>query len=449
MVIAVWNSAESQFTGIPMIRPYQKSEYQAGTQNWDIDQDKSGRLYFANNDGLLVYNGDGWDLFRLPNKTNVRSVAIDSNERIFVGGQNEIGYFKADQMGELQYHSLLDKIPEAYREFEDVWQIELLNNQVFWRASGRLFHTNGDFDSVYVMTQTPITYLFSHDQQVFIQNESGDILAIDQNEKNYNRILENSTSIGLITGYSNFEANKTLLSTESGPIYIINRDTVEVWVDINDSGMTETQITNISVINDQLVAISSVNSGIIILDTAGIYQYTIQKKEGLLSNNVIALFSDIDKNLWAGLSNGICLIKTNSPFTRILPYGDFATAAYDACIFEDKFYLANSIGLFSFDVSNDDNNHGKINDASLIPGTSGQTWGLDVIDNILFLNHSKGLFTISGNTVTKIASETGFWKTLKHPTEKHAFISGTYNGIVIVKFIDGMPSISKPLRWPE
>lgn len=35
--------------GIPDIINYPKSNYNAGTQNWDIVQDKNGIVYFANN----------------------------------------------------------------------------------------------------------------------------------------------------------------------------------------------------------------------------------------------------------------------------------------------------------------------------------------------------------------------------------------------------------------
>ena len=44
--------------GLPEIINYSKQAYKAGTQNWDICQDKNGILYFANNEGLLSFDGD-------------------------------------------------------------------------------------------------------------------------------------------------------------------------------------------------------------------------------------------------------------------------------------------------------------------------------------------------------------------------------------------------------
>ena len=97
---------------IPRIINYNNNQYKGGLQNWDIAQDTQGIMYFGNNEGLLTFNGRYWNIFPLPNATIVRSVAIDKNNRVYVGGQDELGYFQPDSMGRLQYRSLVDLIPE-------------------------------------------------------------------------------------------------------------------------------------------------------------------------------------------------------------------------------------------------------------------------------------------------------------------------------------------------
>src|SRR6266542_6341170 len=93
-VLFIGIGACSQNTiGIPIIVNYPKQVYSAGSQNWGIAQDKKGIIYFANNDGLLTFDGNFWRKYFLPNKTKVRSIAIDKNNRIYVVGQSEIVYF--------------------------------------------------------------------------------------------------------------------------------------------------------------------------------------------------------------------------------------------------------------------------------------------------------------------------------------------------------------------
>src|ERR1700682_4441490 len=112
LVLYAGTKSRAQNTiGTSNILNYKNQIYGGGTQNWDIRQDENGILYFANNDGLLTFDGSYWKLYRLPNKTVVRSVEIGPDRKIYVGGQNEIGFFSPDQKGELTYTSLLFLLP--------------------------------------------------------------------------------------------------------------------------------------------------------------------------------------------------------------------------------------------------------------------------------------------------------------------------------------------------
>ena len=101
--IYLFNTTLHAQIGLPQIINFSSENYHAGAQNWKIDQDEQGIMYFANNEGLLTFNGGNWQLYQLPNKTNLRSVAIAKNGRIYVGGQDEIGFFYPDQTGQLKF----------------------------------------------------------------------------------------------------------------------------------------------------------------------------------------------------------------------------------------------------------------------------------------------------------------------------------------------------------
>src|SRR5215218_4933025 len=127
--LAVHHPAAAQNTiGIPTIVNYSKQTYNAGSQNWGIVQDKKGIIYFANSQGLLTFDGNFWRKYPLPNKTIVRSVAIDDDNRIYVGGQSEFGYFLANKKGELIYTSLLALVGEKGKDFTDIRNICIFQN---------------------------------------------------------------------------------------------------------------------------------------------------------------------------------------------------------------------------------------------------------------------------------------------------------------------------------
>lgn len=98
--------------GLPFINNYLKSEYKAGSQTWDMVQNTQGLLYFANNNGILEYDGVNWKTFSTLNQSVVRSVAMGSDNYVYAGAYNELGYLKPTQNGDLVYQSLVPLIPE-------------------------------------------------------------------------------------------------------------------------------------------------------------------------------------------------------------------------------------------------------------------------------------------------------------------------------------------------
>ncbi len=91
---------------IPPIQIFTTQDYKAEDQNWDISQDDDGVVYFANNKGLLRYNGARWELFPNPNQSILRSVNV-INAKIYTGSYMDFGYWEKNSFGGLVYTSLL------------------------------------------------------------------------------------------------------------------------------------------------------------------------------------------------------------------------------------------------------------------------------------------------------------------------------------------------------
>ena len=89
---------------LPPIVKYPSSIYNAGNQNWMISQDKDQFLCFANNEGLLEFNGSNWTLYPSPNETIIRSVKV-VGDKIYTGCYMEFGYWKRQANGFLKYTS--------------------------------------------------------------------------------------------------------------------------------------------------------------------------------------------------------------------------------------------------------------------------------------------------------------------------------------------------------
>jgi hypothetical protein len=93
LIQQVNGQAKKDFQGLPFISNYDPLTYQAGIQNFDIIQDDLGRIFVANNLGLLEYDGKNWTRYGL-NNTKVRSVFLGPDRRIYVGSQADFGYLE-------------------------------------------------------------------------------------------------------------------------------------------------------------------------------------------------------------------------------------------------------------------------------------------------------------------------------------------------------------------
>lgn len=85
----------------PFVKNFSKTETKSGTQNWAIAQDNDGFMFFANNDGLLSYDGKKWNLNKISKTAPLRSIYIDKKNQIFVGLINDFGIVKKKETANL------------------------------------------------------------------------------------------------------------------------------------------------------------------------------------------------------------------------------------------------------------------------------------------------------------------------------------------------------------
>ncbi|MCF6223420.1 MAG: ATP-binding protein [Flavobacteriaceae bacterium] len=127
--------------GRPLINNYTYQEYGAGPVSWWAVEDKDGIMYFANGAGVLQYDGVNWNT--IPMKVSARCLTKDKDGTIYVGGEGEIGYLKADQTGKFEFVSLIDKLPKEHQIFSSVWEVDYFEGRVIFRTSNKLYAWDG------------------------------------------------------------------------------------------------------------------------------------------------------------------------------------------------------------------------------------------------------------------------------------------------------------------
>src|ERR1700728_704172 len=96
--------------GMPVLHNYSSKDSNVPSQAWSIIQDRRGVLFFGGQNAATEYDGVTWR--RLPVPSNVvRSFAMDSTGKIWVGANANFGYLEPDASGSLHYVSLLETVP--------------------------------------------------------------------------------------------------------------------------------------------------------------------------------------------------------------------------------------------------------------------------------------------------------------------------------------------------
>jgi diguanylate cyclase (GGDEF)-like protein len=154
-------AAAAEIVGSP---PYFRfaSDLDSTPQNFAIAQDSKGIVYVGNADGVIEFDGERWAITHLNNREIVRSVAIDANDRVYVGGYGSFGYLQRDPAGTSHFIDLTPKFKTALagREFADIWNTLITTEGVYFRAlrdvffwdprtdQARLWHHDGKFGHI-------------------------------------------------------------------------------------------------------------------------------------------------------------------------------------------------------------------------------------------------------------------------------------------------------------
>ncbi|TRX42417.1 regulator [Flavobacterium restrictum] len=411
--------------GLPDIRNYKKSDYKGGTQNWNIDQDKNGNLYFANNDGLYQFDGATWRKYALPNTTSIRCLKIDHYGKIFVGSYNEFGYFKSNSKGKLVYFSLSKFTNLNTTKIIDfVWKIHLYKDEVIFQSFEKMYiFKNNKIKSINAPTRFQFSFLVKN--HLYIQDIKNGILEYS-NGKLYPLKGTYALNNTEIWGIFSLPKNQLLISTLNKGLYVYGNEKLTPWQTEANAFIQKNSSLGGVAIEDKFIVLNSVLNGIIICDTSGKIIQHINDKKGLQNNTVLTSFVDSKNNLWLGLDNGITFVNENSPFTYF-GFSHNISTVYASIIHKGNLYVATNQGVFFHPW----NTNFKEETFELVAGTTGQAWNVQVIDGQLLCGNNNGALVIEGAKTSKILDNKGYFGFKKIPNHPNFIIGSNYNGFAL------------------
>ncbi|WP_452225016.1 triple tyrosine motif-containing protein [Lacinutrix chionoecetis] len=416
---------------LPPIEKFSAVDYGGDNQNWMISQASNNFVYIANNRGLLEYNGSFWNTYVSPNNSVMRAVKV-IDDKIYTGCYEEFGYWEKNNVGTLEYTSLIPKLKAENLVDDQIWNILDYNEWILFQSGHSLYFYNKVNQDFKIITSKNIIYkVFLVENHIYYHVANEGIYKIKDGESklvNNNEIILNDRVISIFK-----HNNQLLLLTRSSGFYYLHDTSLKVWEVSSNKTLKEFNVFNSIQLDDNGFIAGTISNGMIKINALGEVEYIINQKKGLSNNTVLSLFEDIDRNVWVGLDNGLNCINVTSPVKTFIDYEGVLGTVYATITFKNNLYVGSNQGLF-YKALNDKNEAFKF-----VEGTAGQVWSLfNDNDTNLFCGHHLGTFLIEESSAKKISSVLGAWNFKEIENHKNLLLQGNYSGLYVLEYINGV-----------
>ena len=290
LISLFWVALSSFAQELPPIETFTPEVYGAEDQNWAITQDDEGAIYFANNKGLLVYNGALWKLYHTPNSSIIRSVEfIDS--KIYTGSHTDFGYWEKDAFGTLLYTSLVAQKGLQLKEDEEFWNILKLEQWILFQSLDRIYIYDTETDTFSIIeSNTTITKIHKIDKSIYFQKINQGIFKFESGEEKLisdDWILKDKIVVNIFK-----KNNQLLFQTKENGFHLLEGNKTSPWSTSLNLALSDFSTYNSIQLKNGDFILGTVSNGIIHVNANREIVSKIDQSTGLGNNTVLSLFED-------------------------------------------------------------------------------------------------------------------------------------------------------------
>lgn len=302
--------------GFPLITNFASDQYGLHIQNWGFDTDEDGNLVVANQGGLMIFDGARWQPYNIPNAT-VYAVKAGAGGRLYVGGNNEIGYFYHPpksvprSTGLMSYQSLTPLLDES-DNIGNVWAVEVVGDKIYFMAERYLLEYNGAALARYPAPDFFFRMAATRDG-LLLYDRTERFLLFQENGFQPWEHGEFFTTAGF-RGYSAFGDQELLCDPHQ--CYLYDGQQVSVWETQPGAVLQDAQVSAIKELADGTVLIATRRSGLKHFRADGTLLRSISTDEGLVHNTVFGIHEDDWGSVWAATLNGISRVDVSVPLRK-------------------------------------------------------------------------------------------------------------------------------------
>ena len=330
--------------GIPYIS-YYDSRVGFESQNWSVCQDTGNAMYFANKQGVTVFDGLNWRSVKLPHVPLEIATAKTTGD-IYVLSDRNYGVLKRSIKGNLEYVPLTYE-GELDRSLEDIQFSD--SSTIFYGANHISFHSledqtlqrrlnsggHGSFAGMIVL-----------DQGIFVNIRGSGL-----------HELKSDTLIKLPGGDPTAEHeiifwlphgdDKAVVGLDNATLKLFDGRDFQEYTLSNETYLKNFGLSDGLALDDSLYVFSTYYGGALIVNReSGNVRSILNYQNGLPDDEVYAIGKDHSGGIWLTYRYGICRIDPILPVREYTNYPGLEGLLTNMVWYNNTFYVATTEGLF-------------------------------------------------------------------------------------------------------
>lgn len=435
-ILLLFLSAAAFPQGQLFVRNYLPTDYPGINQNWVVKMDSNNVAWFANQEGVMSFNGNQWEMYYTAQKNTIRSMSFNYKGQLFVGSIGDVGKLEKDSVGKLYYFSLKDKLPEQIR-FTDVWSTLTVKDTTIFITDSYLIDYNPDSIKI-IPTDYNFFYLgYSIDNHILVQQMGGGLFKYVNGKL---KRIKGSEMFARIKLHNIFRFGKKLFAaTKYDGLFEITFDKefdelkrLKPFKLKSQKDIQNQVIYQAKPIGENLLGLATTQGGFYVVDSLGKLVYHFSTDNQLITDAVYDFACTKNGAVWLAQDLGITLIEMGFPVAHYNYKTGIKGNVTQIYPFDKKVFVTTGFGLYWYD--NEAPFHKRI--FHRIEDLNTQAWGMIMLDDDpseIYVYTADGISHIINNQAVPVYKETGVYTLLQYSKKPDYFFAGTRNGVVLIK----------------
>jgi signal transduction histidine kinase len=416
--------------GLPFMLNYTAKDYGANPLIWMMVQDSRGLLYLANNDGVLVYDGVKWKLVPTPNQ--VRSLAIDAKDVVYVGCKGDFGVLQINLLDELEFVSYKKNLTRTeQQEVKDIDRVFVSKRAVYFNTPEKIYAAFIDNNLVQIRPlplKTRSTGTIKLGDDLYVNADQG-----------LGRF--NDGKLTPIAGGDVFKGKEIISATAANKgvayigtyehgIYVYQGGRFSPFKTEADGYFKQYKIYDLAVMPSGKIVVATMTGGFAVVGADGrILQY-YRTDNGFPNDDMFAIFVDRQSMVWAGHNKGLTRVAVELPLTSYAQLEGLEGNIFATLLFKNRLYVTTRQGVFYLDLARP-SAFGKV------PGINKDSWELAVANGRLLVATNDGVADITDGRAAYITNNEIAIRLRQSSFDANRLYVGTLRGIDLLAFKGG------------